>query len=296
MWENRNVARKAFPFQWRDCGICTGRSRSIDRPMTRTKAASARGARSPPLMPPPPKGFVRKDATAAGHVHATPSSGVLPTPVNMLDDIEQLLVCCMESVMADPEATLEMIDQAVSDAHTTLANAASDAQAELTYSPLAQSPAVDTVDAISPPGQPLALVKLKLHGALEPRPQWSPPATTAVAPSVQPRPRWWDATTSVGSWTDRTWMPASWYERRVPKPVERLSPHHYAEKAYAHQKTQHVSFRDPIADVWPIAGRVRGRFSNNDDDEEEDDDDNMPLAKRKRVLAALQGQLASGPP
>ena len=71
-----------------------------------------------------------------------------------------------------------------------------------------------------------------------------------------------------------------------------------ALEAVAHdaRKTQHVSFRDPIADVWPIAGRVHGRFSNNDDDEEEDDDDNMPLAKRKRVLAALQGQLASGPP
>jgi hypothetical protein len=243
--------------------------------------------------PPPPKGFVRKDATAAGQVYATPSSGVLPTPVKRLDDIEQLLVCCMESVVADPEGTLEMIDQAVSDAHTTLAKADNSdvLAAELTY-----SPTVDTVDAISPPGQSLTLVKLKLHGALEPRPQWSPPATTAVAPPGQPRPRWWDATTSVGSWTDRTWTPASWYERRVPKPVERLSPHHYAEKAYVHQKKEHVSFRDPIADVWLIAGRVHGQCSNNDDDDEDDDDDNMPLAKRKRVLAALQGQLASGPP
>ncbi len=105
----------------------------------------------------------------------------------------------------------------------------------------------------------------------------------AAVPQTKPPPpqQWWGATAgSSRSWTESGWLAAT------SKSVDRLSPLQIQSKTYVVQKRQRrVSFREPIAEERLIASCV-GRCS----DDKSDDDDDVPLAKRKRIAAAIQCQ------
>ena len=205
----------------------------------------------------------------------------------------------MESAVADPEAALEAIDNAIAEEEVEEEHTLREADAKAAEDAASIAPShgkSSTVDNSVEAGTPLSL-----REAL----------TIAIPEAGVPSPWSADKAGSSHHWKDSGWMVNSWYHRRTPRPVERLSPTMGPEKPATQwaDRGRRVSFREPLQEEVltvdsspegklgrrPHADALAKLLSRRDDDEsmdEADDDEELPLAKRPRVLeAASAGRL-----